>query len=301
MFMRIDRLQVDMPVPRDPDPAAAAAVQELMGGRFGEMSTLMNYMFQSMNFRNKERLRPFYALIANICTEELGHVELIAATVNGCLNGQESKGDITNGDAGFEHLKNAGLLGQFINFGAGAMPTDSRGEGWNGSYVFNSGNLILDLLHNFFLENGARTAKLRVYQMTDNPAARQMLGYLFTRGGVHAHSYALALEKLTGVEMRKMLPIPKVEDIQLPESKKFMEEGWHRRLYRFSPNDYSDIRQIWNGEHFDGSGPLEVVDGPPQGGDMNDYEGISEAFVPEYHPEEIFEMAQKLYRQAGGV
>ncbi|MBJ3775748.1 manganese catalase family protein [Acuticoccus mangrovi] len=300
MFMRIDRLQVEMPVPKDPDPTAAAAVQELMGGRFGEMSTLMNYMFQSMNFRNKEKLKPYYALISNICTEELGHVELIAATVNGCLSGVGSTGDITQGDAGFAHMKEAGLLGQFINFGAQAMPTDSRGEGWHGSYVFNSGNLILDLLHNFFLENGARTAKLRVYQMTDNPAARQMLGYLFTRGGVHAHAYALALEKLTGVEMRKMLPIPAVEDIQLPESRKFMEEGWHRRLYRFSPGDYKDIAEIWTGNHMDGQ-PLEVVDGPPQGGDMNDYEGISEAFTPEYHPEEIFEMAQKLYKQAGGV
>ena len=71
---------------------------------------------------------------------------------------------------------------------------------------------MLDLLHNFFLENGARTHKLRVYEMTDNPAARQMLGYLFVRGGVHAHAYALALEKLTGVEMKKMLPIPKIEN-----------------------------------------------------------------------------------------
>ena len=36
MFLRIDRLQVEMPLPKEPDPVAAAAVQELMGGRFGE-------------------------------------------------------------------------------------------------------------------------------------------------------------------------------------------------------------------------------------------------------------------------
>ena len=40
MFLRIDRLQVEMPLPKEPDPVAAAAVQELMGGRFGEMTTL---------------------------------------------------------------------------------------------------------------------------------------------------------------------------------------------------------------------------------------------------------------------
>ena len=68
-----------------------------MGGRFGEMSTLMNYMFQSYNFRNKAKLKPYYSLISNIATEELGHVELIAAAVNGCTYGQEPQGDMTDG------------------------------------------------------------------------------------------------------------------------------------------------------------------------------------------------------------
>jgi manganese catalase len=178
------------------------------------------------------------------------------------------------------------------------MAANALGQPWRGDYIFNSGNLVLDLLHNFFLECGARTVKLRVYEMTKNPAARRMLGYLFTRGGVHAHAYALALEKLTGVQMKKMLPIPKIEDAQIPESKPFMAEGSHRRLYRFSPDDYKDIGVIWQGEALDGSGKLEVIDGPPQGGPQYDIEGVSEAFIPEYHPKEILEMAHKLYAKA---
>ena len=51
MIIRIDRLGVELPPPSDPDPAGAAAVQELMGGKFGEMSTWLNYTFQSFNFR----------------------------------------------------------------------------------------------------------------------------------------------------------------------------------------------------------------------------------------------------------
>ena len=50
MILRIDRLQTELPPPSTPDPAGAAAVQELMGGKFGEMSTLMNYTFQSFNY-----------------------------------------------------------------------------------------------------------------------------------------------------------------------------------------------------------------------------------------------------------
>lgn len=45
MFLRIDRLQIELPQNKKADPNAAAAVQELLGGRFGEMSTLMNYMY----------------------------------------------------------------------------------------------------------------------------------------------------------------------------------------------------------------------------------------------------------------
>jgi manganese catalase len=32
MFLRIDKLQVELPMPTEPDPDAAAAVQELLGG-----------------------------------------------------------------------------------------------------------------------------------------------------------------------------------------------------------------------------------------------------------------------------
>jgi hypothetical protein len=36
---------IESPQPKKPDPNAAAALQELLGGKYGEMSTLGNYMF----------------------------------------------------------------------------------------------------------------------------------------------------------------------------------------------------------------------------------------------------------------
>src|SRR5690606_23325788 len=126
----------------------------------------------------------------------------------------------------------------FIATGLGALCGNSLGQPWRGDYVFSSGNLILDLLHNFFLENGARLQKIRVYEMTKDPCARQMLGYLFVRGGVHALAYAKALETLTGVKMSELLPIPKIANAMFPEAKQFQDLGFHRHLYRFSPDDY---------------------------------------------------------------
>src|SRR4051812_48686678 len=93
MIQRLDNIAVDLPVPKSANPAAAAAMQELMGGKFGEMSTLMNYTFQSFNFRGKAQYRPFYDLLCNIAGEEWSHIELVAAAINLCLTGATTRAD----------------------------------------------------------------------------------------------------------------------------------------------------------------------------------------------------------------
>ena len=96
MILRYDRVGIELPE-GSPDATGAMAVQELMGGRFGEMSTLMNYTFQSFNFRGRKRLRPFYDLIANIAAEEYGHIELVALAINAMLTGTDGKDVVANG------------------------------------------------------------------------------------------------------------------------------------------------------------------------------------------------------------
>jgi Mn-containing catalase len=296
MYLRVDKLQIELPMPTEPDPDAAGAVQELLGGRFGEMSTVMNYTYQSFNFRGRKKVKPFYDLIANIATEELGHIELVAATINGLLTGA-SDGDDPR-ETPLKSNKGKGIPHHFINTGMGALVTNSLGKGWSGEYVFNSGDLVLDLLHNFFLENGARMAKIRVYEMTDHPVARQMLGYLFVRGGVHALAYAKALEELTGVDVKKMLPIPRIPDADFKEARPFTEKGLHGKLYRFSPEDFKDISAIWHGKHpLDGTA-LEVVDGLPEGGQAADPPEERAVSAPGLNSEELQEIAQRLMQNA---
>jgi Mn-containing catalase len=294
MIMRIDRLQVELPAPSDPDPEAAAHVQELLGGRFGEMSTLMNYTFQSFNFRGRAKVKPFYELIANIATEEYGHIELVSAVINGLLSGAARGDDVTDSPLG-DLKSTSGIRHHWINSGFGALPVNSLGQGWNGEYVFNSGDLVLDLLHNFFLENGARMAKIRVYETTNHPIARQMLGYLFVRGGVHALAYAKALEDLTGVDVKKMLPIPAIPDADFKEARQFTDRGMHGKLYRFSETDFNELATIWNGTHpFDGT-ELVVEQGPPEtaGGPADPPEEPAVS-SPGLHPGELAEIVAKL-------
>lgn len=297
MFKRINKLQIELPVPDHPDPNAAAAVQELLGGRFGEMSTLNNYLFQSFNFRQKKKLKPFYDLIASITAEEVGHVELVSNTINLLLTGSTVPGDPDS-----TPLRNAVDKRNTYHFIANAqtaLPGDSMGKAWSGDYVFNSGNLLLDLLHNFFLECGARTHKMRVYEMTDHPVAREMIGYLLVRGGVHITAYAKAIDIVTGVDVTKMLPIPNLDNRKFETARKFEEQGVHLRLYTFSDQDYKDIAMIWKGKHpLDGK-PLEVIEGTPEGGPIPDLEEVPEEFAPGISKEDFMEIAKRLQQSAG--
>jgi Mn-containing catalase len=259
-----------------------------MGGKFGEMSTLMNYTFQSFNFRYRQGARPFYDLIANIAAEEYGHIELVAAAINTMLTGSAVE------DSEDEPYKQHYLFG-----GKGTLPADSHGKPWNGSYVHSSGDLIEDLTHNYFLETGARSGKLRVYEMVEHPAARALTGYLLVRGGVHQVAYARALENLTGANMAKLFPTPRIPTSKIPECQPHIEQGLHLKLYRFSPNDYREIVAVFNGTHPETGEPLEVVDGPPEGFPPNDLPAETDVFAPDYAPEEISEIAQKLRKAAG--
>lgn len=305
MFMRVDKLQAELPVPKKADPNAAAALQELLGGKYGEMSTLNNYMFQSFNFRSKEKLRPFYSLVAAITAEELGHVELVSNGIAMLANGPDKKdGDAGDGgdisDAPFADMSDMRLAAAFLSNGGGATPVNSNGVSWNNDFVTTTGNVVTDLLHNFHLECGARLHKLRVYETLTDPTGREVCGYLLVRGSVHAHAYALALKQITGVAIEKMLPTPNINLDKIPECQKYLQEGSHRRLYTFSPDDYKEMAGLWgNGEMAlpgDPPGELEVVDGMPEGGKIHQLTGVPSAFTPDYAPEEMFEIATKLYK-----
>src|SRR6201747_593211 len=297
MIIRIDRLGTELPPPSTPDPVGASIVQELLGGKFGEMSTFMNYTYQSFNFRNRQGARPFYDLVASIAAEEFGHIELVSTAINTMLTGATDGKPGELGD--LSDVKSTRNTQQFIAGGAATMVQDSMGKPWSGDYVSASGDLIEDLTHNFSLETGARNNKLKVYEMVEHPAARALTGYLLVRGGVHQVAYARAVEKLTGADLMKMFPSPRIPTDKIPESQPHLERGDHLRLYRFSPDDYKEIVAVFNGPHPETGEELTVVDHAPEGFAPVDLPPETDVFAPDYAPEEIAQIAQKLREAAG--
>jgi Mn-containing catalase len=256
------------------------------------MSTLMNYTYQSFNFRGKNKIRPYYDLVANIAAEEMGHIELVANTVNLLLDRT-----VADSDGSGVNPLGMGLGGpypdHFLNTGLGTMNANAGGAPWSGDYVFSTGNLKLDLLHNFFLESGARMGKIRAYEMTDNETAREMIGYLICRGGVHQEAYAKALGDLSGADVTKLLPVPDIESKNFPHAKKFMDKGYHRFLYKFSPNDYNQLGEIWNGNQVETGEKREVVNDIPEGGPVPDLTEVPEMFAPNIDPNDVEELGKR--------
>jgi len=281
----------------EPDPAAANALQEGLGGQFGEMRTMMQYLFQSFNYRGK--LLQYKDLIQGIATEEISHVELIATTISQLLDGAPGySGDPrapldTAAEGGKTPLNMAlsnGNIHHFLVGAQGALPVDSVGNPWSGSYVYNSGNLPLDLIYNLMLESTGRLQKCRMYEMTDNKRARSTIAYLIVRDQVHELAFAKALETL-GVDWGKLLPIPKTNAERYPEVKKFLDAGVDTQMHHWRI-DGSQMATIFSGSSPANDGKtLETLDKPPAGFAIPDAPERPEEFSPGLTPE-LLELVQ---------
>ncbi|GEC90576.1 manganese catalase family protein [Brevibacillus brevis] len=254
---------INMIVPDKPDPAAAKVIQEILGGRFGEMRTMMQYFFQANNFRGNAI--PYRDLLRGVFLEEIAHVELVQHTINQLLTGS---GEEVPGNAGVdgapldEAVKHANPH-HFIVGAQSSLPVDAAGNPWMGNYVYNHGNLISDLLDNLVLESTGVLQKSRIYEMSSNKTFRETLAFLIVRDNAHQNAFAKALETL-GVNWGKLFPIPNYDINKYPECRKYVEMGFHNAQFNFRL-DNTQIGQIFNGQSPSrNGGSLEVVP-PPEG------------------------------------
>jgi Mn-containing catalase len=277
----------------EPDPAAANALQEGLGGQFGEMRTMMQYLFQSINFRGDPASQPYKDLLQAVGTEEISHVELIGTTIAQLLDGSPAyKGKETDpidqpGAKGATPLSIAldtSNIHHFLVAAQGALPVDAAGNPWSGSYVYNSGNLVLDLLYNLMLESTGRLQKCRIYEMTNNKAARSTIAYLIVRDQAHENAFAKALESL-GVNWGSVLPIPKTNAEQFPEVKELVDRGLQSVQYTFSADNQSQAAKLYRGASPSNDGTDLSVELMPTGVPITIAPERREEFSPGVDPE----------------
>lgn len=160
MFYHAKKLQYFRP-PEKPDAVYANKIQELIGGTFGEMTVMMQYLFQGWNCRGPAKYRD---LLLDTGTEEIGHIEMLATMIAHLLDKAPIKvqeegvrdavvGAVMGGTNPRDVIMNAAMNPQHaIVSGLGALPADSVGFPWNGRFIVSSGNLLADFRSNLHAE-----------------------------------------------------------------------------------------------------------------------------------------------------
>ncbi|MBM7690939.1 Mn-containing catalase [Peribacillus deserti] len=250
-------------IPDKPDPAAAKVLQEILGGRFGEMRTMLQFFFQSSNFRGKAL--QFRDMLKGIFLEEIAHVELVQHTINALLDdtGAAMPGDAGADGAPLDEAIKHGLPHHFIMGAQSSLPEDANGNPWLGSYVYDHGNLIANLLDNLVLESTGVLQKTRIYEMSSNKALRETVAFLIVRDNAHQNAFAKGLETL-GVDWAKLFPVPNYDINKYPECRKYVDMGFHNVQFNFRL-DETRIGEILNGESPSRNGGEFSVVQPPAG------------------------------------
>ncbi|HYF98944.1 MAG TPA: manganese catalase family protein [Candidatus Saccharimonadales bacterium] len=278
MFLSVKRLPHPIPPADKPDPKAAQALQEGLGGQFGEMRTMMQYFFQNMNFRGDAK--PYQDLLRSMAAEEMGHVEQITNTINILLEGSSIKSEQPN-ELPLSIALESPNIHHFLVAAESARPVDAAGNPWTASYVYDSGNLVLNMLYNLMLEATGRLQKCRLYEMSDNKAFRSTVSYLIVRDLVHEKVFAKALETL-GVNWGKSLPVPRIDTTNMPEVRDLESKNLHNIMWTFSNSgEPSLLDKIFKGDSpFDDGGTLEVIDGFPEGAEIPSMPESPQEFSP---------------------
>lgn len=153
-----------------PDIAFAKLVVTQYGGPDGELSASLRYLNQRYSMPTGQAK----ALLTDIGTEELAHVEMIAAMVYKLVEGATPK-----------DYEDAGWGGQYAQHNHGLFWTDANGVPWSAKYIACLGDPITDLTEDMAAEQKARSTYEHLIHLTDDPCIKDTLRFLWQREVVH--------------------------------------------------------------------------------------------------------------------
>ena len=203
MFYHSKELQFKARVSR-PDPRFARLLLEQFGGGNGELKAAMQYFVQAFACHNPYPDK--YDMLMDIATEELGHLEIVGATiqmllagVNGNLKDAAERNDLFGeGISKDDFIHSAFSVNpQFgVLTGGGPRLTDSNGVPWQGSYVNANGDLTVDLRSDIAAESRAKIVYEYLMQFTEDPYVLETLNFLMTREVAHFQQFEAALDTI---------------------------------------------------------------------------------------------------------
>ncbi len=140
------------------------------GGSNGELAAALRYLNQRYTMPDNRGK----ALLTDIGTEELAHVEMISTMVYQLMKG-----------ATIEEIKAAGLDPHYAEHGKGLYPTNADGVPFTVSYFATTGDALADLSEDMAAEQKARAVYENLIDLTDDSDVIGPLLWLRQREIVH--------------------------------------------------------------------------------------------------------------------
>ncbi len=173
MFRYQKRLQFPVDI-KTKNVRLAKLLIDQYGGSQSELAAALRYFNQRYTMPDNKGK----ALLTDIATEELSHLEIIAAMVYQLMK-----------DATIDEIKAAGLDAHYAEHKKALYPTDSNGVPFTITYISTTGDPLADLSEDMAAEQKARAVYENIIDLTDDPDVLRPLLWLRQREIVHYNRF----------------------------------------------------------------------------------------------------------------
>jgi spore coat protein JC len=177
MFIYEKKLQYPVHI-QNTNPRLASIILSQYGGPDGELGASLRYLSQRYSMPYPQ----LKALLTDIGTEELGHLEMIGSIVHQltrCLTDDQ--------------IEEQGFASYFVDHGAGVYPASAAGVPWNAATMQVKGDTIADLTEDMAAEQKARATYDNILRLSDDPDVNNVIRFLREREIVHFQRFGEAL------------------------------------------------------------------------------------------------------------
>lgn len=162
---------------KEPNAKLAQVIISQYGGPDGEMGASMRYLSQRYSIPYRE----VAGLLTDIGTEELAHLEMVAAIVH----------QLTR-NLSMEEIEKSGFAPYYVDHTVGVWPQSAGGFPFSASQFQVTGDPITDLTEDLAAEQKARTTYDNILRLIKEPDVCEPIKFLRMREVVHFQRFGEA-------------------------------------------------------------------------------------------------------------
>ena len=164
---------------KNANPALANIIISQIGGADGELGASMRYLNQRYVCPD-DRIT---GILTDIGSEELGHLEMVAAIVHQLTRSLSP-----------DQIAGTPFASYFVDHTLGVYPIAASGVPFDMKYVGVKGDLLTDLNEDLAAEQKARTTYDNILRLSDDPDVNDAIKFLRAREIVHYQRFAEAIQ-----------------------------------------------------------------------------------------------------------